>query len=393
MTQVHSGLDVLLSSPRTFIKGRNIGLLVNQTSVAGDGEHSIFHLRRLSDFELVRLFAPEHGLYGVEQDMVEVDNIRDSATALPVDSLYGKSSNSLIPDPIVLEGIDTLIYDIQDIGSRYYTFVNTLANCMKVCGETGVAMVVCDRPNPINGIQVEGNLVKEDTRSFVGQFPIPNRHGMTTGELARLFWNHFDLKCDLTVVQMRGWERSMWYDETELPWIAPSPNMPTLTTATVYPGMCLLEGTHLSEGRGTTQPFEFFGAPYIDANLLAEDLNSEELDGVFFRPHYFKPTFHKWSGRVCGGVQVHVTDDELFRPVLSGVAAIRAVAKRYPKEFNWRKEPYEFVSDRPAIDLLYGNSQLRETLFQGSQNLKDIEESWREELESFLVIRREYLLY
>ena len=298
-----------------------------------------------------------------------------------------------MPNPETLENVDTLIYDIQDVGARYYTFTNTLANCMKICGETETAVVVCDRPNPINGVQVEGNLVAKAQRSLVGQFPIPNRHGMTTGELARLFWNHFDIECDLTIVQMDGWERNMWQDETQLPWIAPSPNMPTLDTATVYPGMCLLEGTHLSEGRGTTQPFELCGAPYIEAHELAGDLNKKNLPGVFFRPHYFKPSFQKWSNQVCGGIQVHVTEAQSFKSVLTGVAIVRAVAQRYPDQFQWRTEPYEFVSDRPAIDLLYGNPQLREILTQGPQSLEDIEESWKRELESFLTIRQEYLLY
>ena len=393
MNQIHAGLDVLLSDPKVFIKGKNVGLLVNQTSIASDGQHSISHFRQFSDFELVKLFAPEHGLYGTEQDMTEVTESTDPISGLPVASLYGKSQESLVPNSAALEGIDTLIYDIQDVGARYYTFANTLANCMRVCGETETAIVVCDRPNPINGVQVEGNLVDELQRSFVGKFPIPNRHGMTTGELARLFWNHFDVECDLNVVPMEGWNREMWQDQTELPWIAPSPNMPTLDTATVYPGMCLLEGTHLSEGRGTTQPFEFCGAPYIDPHVLARNLNDKDLPGVYFRPHYFKPSFQKWAGQLCGGVQTHVIDGSTFKPVLTGVAVILAVAREYPGQFQWRSEPYEFVSDRPAIDLLYGNSQLRKKFVKGSQSLEEIEGTWRNGLESFLDVRREYLFY
>ena len=393
MVQVQSGLDILLSTPKKFIKGKNIGLLANQTSVAEDGRHSILHLSHLPDFQLVKLFGPEHGLYGVEQDMVEIPETKEPLTGLTIKSLYGNSEATLTPDPLMLEGVDTLIYDVQDIGSRYYTFVNTLANCMKICGETETTIVVCDRPNLINGVQIEGNLVNEKYRSFVGQFPIPNRHGMTTGELAKLFKNYFHVECDLVVIEMEGWTREMWQKDTKLAWIAPSPNIPTLATATVYPGMCFLEGTHLSEGRGTTQPFELCGAPYIDAYVLANSLNQENLPGVLFRPHYFKPMFQKWAGQVCGGVQVHVIDEKSFKPVLTGISVIRNIAQRYSDQFQWRKDPYEFISNYPAIDLLYGNPQFREIFTYGLQRLDEIEESWQKELEPFFQIRKECLLY
>lgn len=364
--------------------------MANHTSLAGDRLHSITHLMR-SRHELNKLFAPEHGLYGVDQDMVKVGDECDPLSGLKITSLYGEGESSLTPDPKLLEGLDTLVFDIQDVGSRYYTFIYTLANCMSVCRKADIPIVVCDRPNPINGLQVEGNLVGERWRSFVGQYPLPNRHGMTVGELAMMFNDHFGIGCDLTVVPMRGWKRSQWFDETGLTWVAPSPNMPTLATATVYPGMCFVEGTLLSEGRGTTLPFEQCGAPYIDSHKLAHALMAENLSGVYFRPHYFKPTFHKWAQQTCGGIQLHITNRKRFKPVLTGIAVLRAICKLYPKDFKWRTESYEFVSDRPAIDLLYGNAELRENLI--TQSLGKVEASWQKELKGFLKIRKKYLLY
>ncbi|KMP12316.1 hypothetical protein UR09_01460 [Candidatus Nitromaritima sp. SCGC AAA799-A02] len=386
-------MDRLLSDPRQYLQGQTVGLVVNQTSRTGDGHSSVSRFRNLDPFQLTALFAPEHGLYGVDQDMAPVADDADPASGLPVKSLYGSDASSLTPSSDLLDDIDNLIFDIQDVGSRYYTFIYTLANCMQTCAATGTRMIVCDRPNPINGMSVEGNLVEETFRSFVGQYPLPNRHGMTVGELANLFNEGFGIHCDLRVVPMQGWERTMWYDQTGLAWVAPSPNMPALATATVYPGMCLIEGTRLSEGRGTTLPFEQVGAPYIRADTLAVTLNNENLPGVFFRPHYFKPQFQKWSGEVCAGVQLHVTDRDAFKPFLTGVAIVQSVHKLHPRDFAWRTEPYEFVSDRPAIDLLYGNPALREGMESDTLSLPELESSWTEETREFMRQRADYLIY
>jgi len=393
MTQVTTGLERLLADPKKFLKGNRIGLVVNHTSVAKDGLPSFIHFHRHKDFQLVKLFAPEHGLYGVDQDMVDVDHDTEPATGTPIVSLYGKDHASLTPDAGLMKGIDTLVFDIQDIGSRYYTFIYTLANCMQTCKQAGVPMVVCDRPNPINGVQVEGNLVREGWHSFVGQYSLPNRHGMTVGELAQWFNDETGIDCDLTVIPMKGWKREMWYDQTGLLWVSPSPNMPMVSTATVYPGMCLIEGTQLSEGRGTTLPFELCGAPGIDSHRLAEALANEKLPGVLFRPQYFKPTFQKCAGDICGGVQMHVTDRNSFKPLITGIAVIQAIAHLFPKAFKWRTEPYEFVSDRPAIDLLYGHPEFRETLLPEKRTLKEIEESWQTDLANFQATRKSYLSY
>jgi uncharacterized protein YbbC (DUF1343 family) len=393
LTAIYSGLDVFLRDPSKYIQGSNLGLVANHTSISKNYVHSIVRLKETKSIKLAKLFAPEHGLFGVDQDMALVPDITDPFSGLPVQSLYGKDTSSLAPAIKSLKGIDTLIFDIQDIGSRYYTFIYTMANCMHVCKMAGIRFVVCDRPNPINGVQVEGNLVEEDQKSFVGQYPLPNRHGMTVGELAKLFKEEFDLDCDLKVVPIEGWKREMWYDQTGLPWVAPSPNMPSLGAAIVYPGMCLLEGTHLSEGRGTTQPFELFGAPYTDSAALADELNQEKLPGVYFRPHYFKPTFQKWAKQVCGGVFLHVVDRNKFKPLITGIAVIKTIAKLFPDKFEWRKEPYEFVSDRPAIDLLYGSSNFRKGLISSTISLSEVQATWESDEKAFLKMRKNYLMY
>ena len=395
MTQTVSGVDHLLAHPEKYLKGKTVGLIVNHTSLAGDGRHSIAHFKSHLNFNLHSLFAPEHGLYGTAQDMIHIPDEVDPISGLNIKSLYGKNEASLVPDPGLLVGIDNLIFDIQDVGARYYTFIYTMANCMTICKDAGIRMVVCDRPNPINGNSVEGNLVGETWRSFVGQYPLPNRHGMTVGELAKLFNDYFNIHCDLKVVPMSGWSRDMWYDQTGMVWTSPSPNMPNLATAIVYPGMCMIEGTLLSEGRGTTLPFEQIGAPFIDPHKLVARLekDSKLLPGVLFRPKYFKPMFQKHAGEVCAGLQFHVTNREQFKPLLTTLALLRAIAEIYSKQLQWRTEPYEYVSDRLAIDLLYGNEKLRETIFSTNFSLTALENSWQEELTSFLEQRQEYMIY
>jgi uncharacterized protein YbbC (DUF1343 family) len=394
MSHTVSGIDQLLAHPEKYLRGKTVGLIVNHTSLNGDGKHSIEYFKSHLAFNLHTLFAPEHGLYGTAQDMDHIADEVDPLSGLNIKSLYGKNEASLLPDPALLQGIDNLVFDIQDVGSRYYTFIYTMANCMTICKQAGVRMVICDRPNPINGISMEGNLVREQWHSFVGQYALPNRHGMTVGELAQLF-NNNEIQCDLQVVPMTGWSREMWYDQTKLIWTPPSPNMPTLATATIYPGMCLIEGTLLSEGRGTTLPFEQIGAPYIDPHKLAARLkkDSNHLPGVFFRPQYFKPMFQKHAGKICGGLQFHVTDRDKFKPLLTTLALLRAIAELYSDKLQWRTEPYEFVSDRLAIDLLYGNPELRETVFKDDFSLTNLEESWQEDLENFSKIRENFLIY
>lgn len=389
------GINHLLAKPKEYLKGKTLGLIVNHTSLTSDHQHSIVHFNSHSYFTLKALFAPEHGLYGIAQDMIAIENEVDPISGLNILSLYGKTEETLEPNQAALEEVDNLVFDIQDVGARYYTFIYTMANCMQICKKSNTRMIVCDRPNPINGVSLEGNLVTENYRSFVGQYPLPNRHAMTVGELA-LFLNHeINIGCELKVVPMTHWNREQWYDETRLNWVPPSPNIPTLDTATVYPGMCLIEGTQLSEGRGTTRPFESFGAPFIDPHKLSNRIQNDiaQLPGVIFRPQFFKPMFQKHKNEVCGGLQIYVTDRNQFKPLLTTIALLRAVAELYPKKFKWRTEKYEFVSDRLAVDLLYGNTELRKTILNDSFSLANIEESWQAELDSFKKLRNNYLIY
>jgi len=386
-----TGLEILLSNPSP-IKGKRVGVVVNQTATDRKLRHLIHLLQQVRDARIARVFSPEHGLWGAEQDQIAVESAGESELTIPVTSLYGETEASLRPAPETLEGLDALVFDIQDVGARYYTFIYTMAYCMEAAKRAGIEMLVLDRPNPINGVAVEGNILRSGFESFVGRYPIAVRHGMTAGELAELFNREFGIGCRLEIIRMQGWTRKSWFDQTGLPWIPPSPNMPTLETAAVYPGMCLIEGTNLSEGRGTTKPFELAGAPFLDSERFAKALNDEKLPGIVFRPASFKPSFHKWAGKTCGGVQLHVTERDAFKPYLTGIAVARAAKLLRPNDFAFRTEPYEFVSDRLAFDILTGTDNIRSLIERGVP-LATIEESWLEELEEFKKVRESYLLY
>jgi len=388
---VQTGLERLLTEERQLLKGRRVGLLCNPVSVDRQLRHAADLLHTDPDWDLVRLFGPEHGVRGAAQDMIAVQEARDERTNLPVVSLYGTDAESLRPTPEQLEGLDVLVCDLQDIGSRYYTYVWTVAHCLEAAGAAGVEVVVCDRPNPLGGVSVEGGTVRSGFESFVGHHPVSNRHGMTLGELIGLVRNARKLD-GLTVVELRGWRRELLFDDCDLPWVMPSPNMPTLDTALVYPGLCLIEGTELSEGRGTTRPFELVGAPYIEPHALATALERQSLPGVAFRPAWFLPQFQKWAGVQCGGVQLHVTDRRAFLPYLTGVALIATVRRLYPHDFRWRSRAYEFVTDKPAIDLLAGNDVLRGLIDDGA-DLAELRASWHAEEDDFCAQRAEHLLY
>lgn len=390
--QTRSGLEVLLDDRQDLIRSRRFGLLCNQASVDRSLVGSAERLASCGEGTLAALFSPEHGLTGEAQDMEPVGGTTHDRLGVRVHSLYGSDESTLAPSRESLSDLDLLIVDLQDVGARYYTFAATMAAVMRVCGEAGIPVCVLDRPDPIGGRAVEGNLVAGRFTSFVGRFPLPARHGMTMGELARLFRASYGVSCDLTVVPLRDWSRDDWFDESGLPWVAPSPNMPTLDTASVYPGSCLIEGTNLSEGRGTTRPFEWIGAPFLDPHELARRLGRSRLPGVIFRPIRFTPSFHKWAGVSCGGVQIHVVDRLRFRPFLTGLALLEAARGLAPREFDWRREPYEFVGDRLAIDLLLGDDRLRLALESGA-TATEIEASFPEEQASFLPLREAVLLY
>ncbi|MFA6034433.1 MAG: DUF1343 domain-containing protein [Myxococcota bacterium] len=373
-------------------KALNACLVCHQASVDSALQRSADLLASAKGVRLKWLLGPEHGLYGVEQDMIGVGGGRDGATGLPVESLYGRDESTLGPPKKVLGSCDTLIFDLQDIGSRHYTFFATLVHCMKACAEAGVRVVVLDRPNPIGGVAVEGNGVKPGFESFVGVHNLAVRHGMTMGELALMVDDEAGMGCRLEIIPMDGWRRGMMFARTGLPWVAPSPNMPTTATALVYPGMCLVEGTNLSEGRGTTRPFELFGAPFIEPFRLVKKLRSYRLPGVAFRAEWFRPQFHKFAGELCGGAQVHVTDPAVFRPYLTGAAVLLAVKTLWPGSFGWRSGAYEFVKDIPAIDLLFGCDAPRKWIGQG-RPLRVFREFFDDGGAEFCARRKQYLIY
>jgi len=397
---VQTGLEVLVGEKLGQLRGRRVGVLCHPASVDVQLVHIVDTLAA-AKVDLARLFGPEHGIRGEAQDMVGVEGARDGRTGIPVTSLYGNRIESLAPSAQDLADIDVLVVDLQDVGSRHYTFIWTMALCMERAAAAGISVLVLDRPNPLGGLAIEGGEVLPWAESFVGLASIPVRHGLTIGEVARLIcagipWGgpRFakPLDCDVQVIAMRGWQRRDHFEATGLPWVLPSPNMPTVATALVYPGTCLVEGTNVSEGRGTTKPFEIIGAPFVDGYRLAACLEDKRLAGVRFRPLSFRPTFHKFAGQVCGGVQVHVVDRRGFRPYLTGVAILCALRAVAPDQFRWRTEKYEFVSDRPAIDLLTGGDAVRLGVDAGA-GPAEIASTWRAAEAAFAERRRPVLMY
>jgi uncharacterized protein YbbC (DUF1343 family) len=388
--RVRPGIELLLDRKKELIRGARVGAVVHPASVLPDLEHTADALLACEGLRLVCLFGPQHGARGEKQDnMVESEFYQDPDTGLPVHSLYGETRR---PTREMMEDIDILLFDLQDVGTRVYTFVYTMAYCMEACAEYGKHLIVLDRPNPVNGRQVEGNLLNPEYRSFVGLFPIPMRHGMTMGELALLFRSEFGIQCNLTVIPIENWARSFWFDQTGLPWVQPSPNLPTCDSAIVYPGMVLLEGTCLSEGRGTTRPFELVGAPFIRSRQYAGELNALHLPGVWFRPVHFQPTFQKWAGQMCGGVQIHVRDRDIFEPYLTGIAAIATASALYPESFQWRNPPYEYENKRLPIQILSGGTEIPDMISRQIP-IEQIRKSWKRDVDAFLRLRAKHLLY
>ncbi len=384
------GLDVLLNERLDLLYGKRVGVLAHPASINLGRRHIVDLLVERPEVQLTAVFGPQHGARGETQDnMIEWQDYRDHRTGIPVYSLYGTTRK---PTREMLENLDVLVIDLQDVGARYYTFIYTMALAMEACAEQGKAVVVLDRPNPINGVDVEGPVLDPHFCSFVGLYPIPVRHGMTPGELAQMFNREFEIEVELTVVPMQGWHREQHFDETGLPWVMPSPNMPNLNAALVYPGLCLLEGTNVSEGRGTTAPFEFSGAPWIDSEDFAARMSEKKLPGAFFRPLHFLPTFHKWAGHLVGGVQIHVTDRGSFQPFLTGMLLIEAYRESGPELFQWKMPPYEYEYDLLPFDILCGTDQVRKTMESG-ESLAELAAGWISEIERFRQLREPFLLY
>lgn len=381
---IETGLTTFLNEKGETFKGKRIGLIINQTSVTDSLTLSVDALIE-HGHNVVALFSPEHGLRGQVKEGQHIANEIDARTGLPVYSLYGKNK---VPPDEWLADVDVLLFDIQDLGVRFYTYIYTLANCLKVSGELGKGFIVLDRPNPITGTRVEGNLLDMQFSSFIGNYRLPVRHGMTVGELARYFNEEYRFNAQLLVIEMNNWKRDMWFDETEIPWVPPSPNAPSLEMALVYPGTCFFEGTNVSEGRGTAKPFEWVGAPWIDAYEWKKQLDTYELTGVLFREVVFTPTTSKYLGETCSGLQVHVTDRNLFQPVKAVCAMLESLKAIHPREFQW----IELRDTRYMIDLILGTDEFRVTLDQQKPILEWLD-GQEEKLEGFKEIRKNYLIY
>ncbi|MBI4891782.1 MAG: DUF1343 domain-containing protein [Acidobacteria bacterium] len=390
MSRCRVGLDVFLSEELGRFGGARVGLIANPASVDGELAHAAERFAAASAVKLAALFGPQHGAKAEAQDnMIETADEWDGRLGVPVFSLYGERRQ---PDAASLAGLDVMVCDLPDVGARPYTFVWTMLLAMEACGRAGLPFVVLDRPNPIGGVEVEGPVLREGFESFIGMHALPMRHGLTMGELARLLRAERGIDVELTVVRCEGWRRAMWFDETGLPWVMASPNLPTLETAAVYPGSVLVEGTNLSEGRGTTRPFELLGAPYLDAGEFAGRLNGCDVPGARFRPVWFRPTVDKWAGELCGGVQVHVLDRERFKPCWVGAAVLAAAHELGGERFAWREPPFEYVHDRMPIDILSGSERLRGQVEVGMK-AGAMEESWWAEVEEFVERRGEWMMY
>lgn len=388
MGAVTLGSTRLVASGR--LAGQRVGVVANPASVDRQFVHVVDRLRAADAVTLAAIFGPQHGFRSDLQDnMIESPHGHDAARRVPVYSLYSETRE---PTAEMLAGLDVLVIDLQDIGARIYTYVYTMANCLRACARHGVPVIVCDRPNPIGGVEVEGETLVTGFESFVGLYPIPMRHGMTIGELARLFNEHFGLGAQLEIVPMEGWRRDLFADEAGAPWVMPSPNIPTLDSAVVYPGTVLLEGTMASEGRGTTRPFELVGAPWVDGERFGARLTAQQLPGVVFRPVVFEPTFQKHARTTCGGCQIHVTDRRTFRPVVTGVAVIDELRRADPAAFAWRPPPYEYEHRLMPIDILAGSSRLREAIDAGD-GAAAIAASWHDDEARFRALRAPFLLY
>ncbi len=392
---VLTGLDRLREDAFSCLRGEVLGLLCHPASVDSNLNH-VLELMDGAGLDIQVVFGPEHGVSGSAQDMESINSGFSSTAHAPVStrrliSLYGDSLESLRPSADMVEGLSVLVVDLQDVGSRYYTFAVTMRYCMEVCAKVGVRVVVLDRPNPLGGLTVEGPVLGQEPRSFVGGFGVPVRHGLTMGELAMLATRE-GVDVELQVISMKGWNRGMWFDDTGLEWVLPSPNMPTLETAIVYPGSCLIEATNLSEGRGTTRPFEFVGAPWIDSSALASNMNSAGLTGVRFRPTSFRPMFQKHARQDCHGVQIHVLDRKEFQPFRCGVILLDELRRQNQELFQWRSQPYEFVKDPPALDLLTGSDELRMLLEQGGDT-RSVLSRWEKQSSEFAQAIQDSFLY
>lgn len=390
MTRVQTGLENFIESPPKWIFGYRIGLLCNPASVNADFNHAGELIRRKFPDQLQMLYSPQHGFFAEKQDnMIESDDMIDPLSGIPVCSLYGRTR---IPEKKMFDPIDILIIDLQDVGTRVYTFIYTVSYCLEAAKKFGKKVVILDRPNPVTGCMTEGNLLTLECASFVGRYPIPMRHGLTIGELAVLINHDHGIGCDLEVIPMHGWKRKMFFKDTGLPWIPPSPNLPSPVSAMVYPGQVLWEGTNVSEGRGTVLPFEVFGAPFINIQTLRSTLDKIEFPGIILRPVIFEPTSNKWAGAACKGFQIHVTDPYEFKPYSTTLKLLQTVIFHHANRFQWKIPPYEYEFERQPIDLIIGDKDIRRRI-ENFDEIDHIEKCWMVELEAFTQKSRKFYLY
>lgn len=384
------GLETLITDNSFLFPGKRIGYLSNQASTTRHLVHGRIPLKEKYGDRLSCLFSPQHGFFAEKQDnMIESDHSVDSLTGLPVFSMYGEHRK---PTAEMFDQLDILLFDLVDVGTRVYTFMYTMAYCMEAAAEFGKKIIILDRPNPIGGELTEGNILQENCASFVGMYPLPMRHGLTLGELALLINNEFSIGADLEVVPTKGWKRKECWRQVDFPWVSPSPNMPTPETALVYPGQVIWEGTELSEGRGTTMPFEFFGAPFVEHREVLEYVSKTDLPGCFLRPIVFEPTSGKCAKISCGGFQVHVTDSREFKPYRTSLCLLQAVMMLYPDQFKYKQPPYEYEYERLPMDLILGSADLRKALENGT-HVETLEAEWSEDLQQFKKVREKYFLY
>ena len=390
MKTVTTGLENFLQNPPDSLAGQRIGLLCNEASVDRHFRHASRLIDERFPGQLRALFAPQHGFFSEKQDnMMESDDMVHPELNIPVFSLYGRFRQ---PQKKMFDPIDVLVVDLQDVGTRVYTFVYTMSYCLEAAQSFAKRVIVCDRPNPLGGLAVEGGCLHPDWASFIGRYPIPMRHGLTIGELAILFNEEFCIGCDLEISPMIHWQRNQFFNDTGLPWVPPSPNLPTPASAMVYPGQVIWEGTNISEGRGTTRPFELFGAPFIDSARLSADFEDALFTGIVLRPTVFEPTANKWAGTACNGFHIHVTDPNAYRPYTASLALLQGIIRLYPDQFEWKPPPYEYENIRMPIDLIIGDGHIRQRI-EALEPLETLAEEWQSDVERFKSISRKHYLY
>jgi uncharacterized protein YbbC (DUF1343 family) len=390
MATVTTGLQQLIDSPPASVRGKRLGLLCNSASIDTNYRHARDLVHTAFPGLLAALFSPQHGFYAEKQDnMIESDDIIDPGLKIPIFSLYGETR---VPTMEMMECIDVLVVDLQDVGTRVYTFLTTLSYCMEQAARAGRHVVVLDRPNPVSGCRVEGNCLSTDYYSFVGRYPIPMRHGLTIGEYASFINAEFNMGCSLEIIPMNGWRRNMYFTDTGLPWVPPSPNLPTPASANVYPGQVIWEGTNISEGRGTTLPFEMFGAPFLDTDKILSYVKKEGIAGCILRPVIFEPTAHKWQGKPCRGFHIHITEPDQYDSYTTSLALLQAILHHHRDCFQWKPPPYEYEEEKLPFDLITGDDRIRRQL-EAFETVAAIRENWHEQTADFISRVRSHHLY